>query len=312
MKWPQKIAANVVRKETVGHVDIFSTLVSAAGIRRESISHIPLDGVDLLSLLSEEVIVEGSYKSFLPVTHHVRPPLFWRSGHYRCLIYGDWKLSVADRPRKAWLYNLAQDPTETNNLVPAYIEPDPVSVEDTIKLDDLLPVVLSPSSEGPRTYAQYPSPESVVFKIQDAPSVGLPSTVPCTLPFKEIEEIAARPTEYPSSTPGNTPPRTHSNAEMYNLLYTYLLYLDAQQSKPLWPGLSETPVVVDLEDLVQQELSFSTNNSDSIVWTKAKFANMKPNVHSYSSLSEVLFRRERPIYEQHQIDENTEIVLWTN
>jgi uncharacterized sulfatase len=28
----------------------------------------------------------------------------------------DWKLQVADRPKKQWLFNLAVDPTEQNNL----------------------------------------------------------------------------------------------------------------------------------------------------------------------------------------------------
>ena len=28
----------------------------------------------------------------------------------------DWKLQVSDDPKKAWLFNLAEDPTEQNNL----------------------------------------------------------------------------------------------------------------------------------------------------------------------------------------------------
>eukprot|EP01039_Chlorochromonas_danica_P002285 gene2285-2501_t len=43
--------------------------------------------------------------------------LFWRSGHYKALRYGDWKLQVADEAQKQWLFNLANDPTEQVNLV---------------------------------------------------------------------------------------------------------------------------------------------------------------------------------------------------
>lgn len=41
---------------------------------------------------------------------------FWRSGDYRAVRAGDWKLQVAKLPNKVWLYNLATDPTEQVNL----------------------------------------------------------------------------------------------------------------------------------------------------------------------------------------------------
>lgn len=289
MKWPQKIAANTVHTETVGHVDIFSTLISAADVSRESVSHIPLDGVDLFKILSERKVEEDSHASLtMSLTTHVRPPIFWRSGHYRCLIFGDWKLSVAARPHKAWLYNLAKDPTEIYNLAPMNIEPNSESFK-VINFDDLL-VDLSPST-GPHTY---PSPESLVNKVQNAMSTDL------------------------SFRPNSASIYTPHTAEIYYLLYSYLFHLDAQQSEPLWPGLSETPVIVDLENLVRQDYYRSMNNtntssySESVVWTKEKFATMKPNIHSYSTLHEVLFRPERPIYDLPNIDANTEIILWPN
>jgi uncharacterized sulfatase len=43
-------------------------------------------------------------------------PLFWNSGYYRAVRAGDWKLQVNARQGRAWLHNLAEDPTERINL----------------------------------------------------------------------------------------------------------------------------------------------------------------------------------------------------
>src|SRR3546814_9639687 len=45
-----------------------------------------------------------------------REALYWRSGDYRAVRAGDWKLQVTKRPAKARLYNLAADPTEKHDL----------------------------------------------------------------------------------------------------------------------------------------------------------------------------------------------------
>ena len=45
--------------------------------------------------------------------------LFWRSGHYQCVLQDGWKLQVSERPNKSWLFNLNEDPTEKNNLAKA-------------------------------------------------------------------------------------------------------------------------------------------------------------------------------------------------
>ena len=42
--------------------------------------------------------------------------VYWRSGNYRTIRMGDWKLQVDDTRRKRWLYNLADDPTEQHDL----------------------------------------------------------------------------------------------------------------------------------------------------------------------------------------------------
>jgi arylsulfatase A-like enzyme len=41
---------------------------------------------------------------------------FWRSGDYRVVRAGDWKLQVSKRPDQVWLFNLASDPAERVNL----------------------------------------------------------------------------------------------------------------------------------------------------------------------------------------------------
>jgi arylsulfatase A-like enzyme len=48
--------------------------------------------------------------------------LFWRSGPYRAVRVGDWKLQVSETPAKRWLFNLAEDPTEQHDLAEAQPE----------------------------------------------------------------------------------------------------------------------------------------------------------------------------------------------
>ena len=64
-----------------------------------------------------------SFNLLDPAQH--RQTTFWRSGDYRVVRAGDWKLQVAKRPEKAWLFNLATDPTEHVNL--AAREPERVA-----------------------------------------------------------------------------------------------------------------------------------------------------------------------------------------
>ena len=63
-----------------------------------------LDGVDLIPFM------EGKD------TARPHQTLFWRSGDYKTLLDGDWKLQVSGVLKKDWLYNLKDDPTEQVNL----------------------------------------------------------------------------------------------------------------------------------------------------------------------------------------------------
>ena len=42
--------------------------------------------------------------------------LFWRSGGYRTVLADGWKLQVAERPDRDWLFHLDDDPTERRDL----------------------------------------------------------------------------------------------------------------------------------------------------------------------------------------------------
>ena len=102
MRWNGVLPAGVKYNKPVAHVDIFATAAAAAGAQVPSDRK--LDGVNLLPY------VEGAD------TGRPHQTLFWRSGPYKTLLDGDWKLQVSERPKKNWLFNLKDDPTEQNNL----------------------------------------------------------------------------------------------------------------------------------------------------------------------------------------------------
>lgn len=102
IKWPAKIAPGTRYDRPVGHVDIFATAAAAAGLAPETDR--VMDGVDLLPYATGARIGDP------------HETLFWRDGEYRALLSGGWKLQVAERPKKDWLYDLAADPTEQTNL----------------------------------------------------------------------------------------------------------------------------------------------------------------------------------------------------
>lgn len=125
MKWPGVLPAGKKFSEPVGHVDIFATAAAAAGVSVPTDRK--LDGVDLLPFM-------GGTAEQGAVPHKT---IFFRSGHYKTLIAGDWKLQVSERPKKNWLFNLKDDPTEKNNLVEA----------EPAKLSELMAVLEAENAE---------------------------------------------------------------------------------------------------------------------------------------------------------------------
>jgi arylsulfatase A-like enzyme len=99
-RWPGHLPAGAEVEGPATHMDIFATVASAAG------AQIPanVDGVDLLPYL------RGQNRT---APHDV---LFWRSGPYRAVRAGDWKLQVSERPERVWLFNLRDDPEERRDL----------------------------------------------------------------------------------------------------------------------------------------------------------------------------------------------------
>ena len=102
-KWPGHISAGTQYKEPVSHIDILPTVLAAAS------GSLPtdrvIDGVNLLPFLGKKAVQQP------------QRALFWRDGPMRTVQEGGWKLTVSERPKKDWLFNLGEDPTEKVNLV---------------------------------------------------------------------------------------------------------------------------------------------------------------------------------------------------
>lgn len=103
-RWPAVLAAGEKYDPPVGHVDIFATAAAAAGAALPSGR--TYDGVDLVARARGEAPAPAR-------------PLYWRSGGYRAVLAGGWKLQVSEHPAKVWLFDLERDPTERTNLADA-------------------------------------------------------------------------------------------------------------------------------------------------------------------------------------------------
>ena len=103
MRWPARIAAGTQSGTVASHLDMFATMAAASG------ASVPTDRVmDSVNVLGG--IVAGQ------APQPRSAPLFWRSGDYRAVRMGDWKLQIGRGSQSAWLYNLATDPTEQRDL----------------------------------------------------------------------------------------------------------------------------------------------------------------------------------------------------
>lgn len=110
LRWPAQLPAGAVYRSPVAHVDIFATAAGAAGASppRDRV----MDGVDLVPF------VKGK------ASGDPHKAIYWRSGRYKVVMAGGWKLQVAQEPNKIWLFDLANDPTERRDL--AKVRPDKV------------------------------------------------------------------------------------------------------------------------------------------------------------------------------------------
>ena len=102
MRWPGQIAPGSRMEGLAHHTDIYPTL---AAIARAG--------------LPQGRVIDGrNWLPFITGTAQGAPheTLFWRSGHYRAVIHQGWKLHIAGRPQRTWLFDLANDPFERVDL----------------------------------------------------------------------------------------------------------------------------------------------------------------------------------------------------
>ena len=122
IKWPSKITAGTVVDTPVAHIDVMPTLAAAAATQSKAAE---IDGLNLLPLATSQGDQNWD-----------RETLFWQNGHYQVVRHGDWKLQVNDRPTDGlqyWLFDLAKDPTEQNNL--AAVRQDKVKELNALLVD---------------------------------------------------------------------------------------------------------------------------------------------------------------------------------
>lgn len=107
VKWPAKLPAGETYDKPVHHFDIYATAASAAGAEVEH----QVDGVDLIPFA-------------LGATDEAKPhdTLFWRAGQYRTVRHHDWKLAIDPLMGNTFLFDLATDPGESNNIAEQHPE----------------------------------------------------------------------------------------------------------------------------------------------------------------------------------------------
>jgi arylsulfatase A-like enzyme len=131
MKWPRKLsslrgdgaaggAGGLVVEQPVAHVDLFATAVAAATEAEGGDAAPPtfknsIDGVSLIPFI--EAAARNEARDDPDPKSPSRAECFWRSGEYKSLHYLDrYKLQSSQYPKKEWLFDLREDPTEQNNL----------------------------------------------------------------------------------------------------------------------------------------------------------------------------------------------------
>ncbi|WP_139956915.1 sulfatase [Flavicella sediminum] len=108
VKWPNKIKAGTVCKEKVMGTDFYPTMLDLAGLKLRKKQH--MDGVSMLPLLT------GKRKELKRKTLYWHYPHYHRTKPYGAILDGDWKLIEFFEEGNLELYNLKDDPFESNNL----------------------------------------------------------------------------------------------------------------------------------------------------------------------------------------------------
>ena len=106
LSWPGRVPSGVVEPRPVSSLDLFPTVLAAAGVPAPS----GLDGVDLLPYL-------GGIRKDAP-----HPILYWRMGERVAVRAGRWKLLRLKNSEPFRLYDLEADEKESKDLAAA--QPD--------------------------------------------------------------------------------------------------------------------------------------------------------------------------------------------
>jgi arylsulfatase A-like enzyme len=118
VRWPGVVKAGLVSDVPVITTDFYPTLLDAAGIKLRPQQH--CDGLSFVNILRGKEA---------PAAFTSRP-LFWHYPHYSnqgggpagAVRHGDWKLIENYETGRVELFNLRQDPTESNDMAAAEIE----------------------------------------------------------------------------------------------------------------------------------------------------------------------------------------------
>jgi len=103
VSWPGKIVPGTKVADAVSHIDLLPTLAAATGAKAPTDR--PIDGVNLWPYMTGRTPAAPPHEA-----------IFWQDGPYMAVLKNGWKLQVAERPKKDWLFHLAVDPTEKTNL----------------------------------------------------------------------------------------------------------------------------------------------------------------------------------------------------
>jgi arylsulfatase A-like enzyme len=133
MRWPSRLKSGTVYKEPISSLDIFPTAIAAAG--GKLMTDRVYDGVDLMPYL------KGHRKS-------PHPELYWMRRPHVAVSDGEWKLWYSETGQFHYLFNLKDDPNETNNLYKQ--EPEKVA-ELKAKLDDWRAQMTAPAWPSSRS-----------------------------------------------------------------------------------------------------------------------------------------------------------------
>ncbi len=90
----------------VSTLDIYATIAAA--------TRTPLPGDRLYDGLDLRPYLDGS------ITGKPHDEFFWRNGYVKACVVGDWKLYVSEKDKTTFLFDMAGDRDETNNLAEKY------------------------------------------------------------------------------------------------------------------------------------------------------------------------------------------------